>query len=294
MPLKSSSTTSDSAPRGDSPDRWPVLARLPDVSEQALRGLPRSTRAAAAGFVSYRFDPPENAERGVGDADSAARARTGRLGETVDSRPGQPHIVQRANQDVRRGKSPILPHSNPFAIPRTSLHDTLAPVVRFLLLFVLFTAIGTTILTMTRRAEPVNADAEPAATVAQPSLELQNLEPPNQIIETPTAPPTAAGPLNTKTPRTGLRPKTGNRSAIENPQSAVVPAPPAPRIADANRLPQVQTTDRQSSGVGDDPARSYDPAREDNSAVPTARLSGSILAIPTQQAHHDDNESSLH
>jgi hypothetical protein len=200
--------------------------------------------------------------------------------------------LQRSTRDARRGTSPILPRSDPFAIPRASLHETLAPVVHFLFLFILFTVAGTWILTTAQRTEPESDFAEPATAAAQQSLEPQTLTSPSKAIESPAGTPTAAGPLGTKTPRTGLRPRTGNRSMIPNPQSSVAPEPSASRLAQGKwrLLPQIQTADRHRIEVGDDPARSDEPA-----APPAvARLTGSILAAPTQQANHDDNQSSLH
>lgn len=281
--LNTSSTTSETAGRGNGSGRYPVLAQLPDVSDQLASVSPRSNRAAAAGFVSYRFDPPENADRG-----------TDRRREMAESAglATQPHIMQRPTTARNRKESPILPRSNPFAIPAASVEDTLAPVARFLFLFALFTAIGTAILTISRRAEPINDVAEPATAAAQQSLEPQMLKPQSNLLEAPTAPPTAAGPLGTPAPRTGFRIKPDERPAIQSPQSAVAPDASALHTADASGevVPQVRTSDGPRAGVEDD------PTRWEGSAAPpaVARLSGTILAAPTQQAHHDDNQSSLH
>jgi hypothetical protein len=263
------STIFDAAKRGDS--GVAVLARLPDVTGQLSKLPAHASRAAAAGFVSYRFDSAQSAPPGLRSTDRAANAA--------------PHMLRRPAGAVRRDESPILPQSNPFAIPRTSLQDAIAPIINFLLLFVLFTAAGTWILSTRRQAEPADA-AEPPRTAVQQPLERQMLEPQSEEIEQPVAAPTAAGPLGSHAPRTGLRIKNSSDAPIGNSQSSTAPASFRPRGAAENSglSPQSAALDVQDTAGA---APSCDPPA-------VARLSGSILAAPAQQAHHDDNQPGLH
>jgi hypothetical protein len=176
-------------------------------------------------------------------------------------------------------------------------------VLHFLFLFALFTAAGTWILTTSRPTDPPGEITEPASAAAQPSLEPQTLTAPSKIIEPPTSTPTAAGPLGTMTPRTGLRATPDGRPADDNPQATTARDTDAPQVADARSqpLPQTRTRDREQAGGRDAAAhedaqaREDAPARRDVEAPPAvARLTGSILSAPTQQAHHDDQRSSLH
>jgi hypothetical protein len=253
--------------------------------------------------VSYRFDPPQSDERGARMAISAGSTGIQRPERLGSHAPAEPHILRRTARESR-GASPILPRSDPFAIPSARLHERLAPVLHFLFLFALFTAAGTWILTTSRRTEPNVEFTEPASAAAQPSLEPQTLTAPsNKIIEPPTSTPTAAGPLGTMTPRTGLRATPDGRPADDNPQATTARDAAAPRVADAGSqpLPRARTRDLEQAGGGDAPARRDGPAREDGPDVgpdeapsAVARLTGSILSAPTQQAHHDDQRSSLH
>jgi hypothetical protein len=281
--LKKHSKTTEPPRRGDGRELVPVLAQLLDVSEQLSRvASPSKRAAAAAGFVSYRFDPPQR-------TDSAASGSTARLAKSpsrersATTSPAEPHILGRSSDRSRRDDSPILPRSNPFAIPSVSLLDAMAPAIRFLLLFALFTAAGTWIMSNRRQAEPVRDISEPTTTAAQPALDLPILKP-SEPIEPPAAGPTAAGPLGDKAPRTGWRDRQSKQLPKKNSHSAVGPTS-APPVTDANwqLVPQVQASDPPQPTATDDV--SGPPA--------LARIAGYILAAPAQQAEHDD-EPSLH
>jgi hypothetical protein len=166
------------------------------------------------------------------------------------------------------------------------LQDALAPVIRFLVLFALFTAAGTWFLTSTRPAESDRGNSEPQTTVAQPTLTPQQLNPEDNVIESSAVLPTATGPLGTKAPRTGWRNRNGKQTPRQNPQSAVGPTTSASRIAGLD-------SDLLSEGATNGPS---DEFYENESASPPAiaRLPGYILASPAKQAHHDRDESSLH
>ncbi len=277
----SSSVMPESERRGG--ERWPVLARLADVSDQLTTAPMRSRRAAAsAGLINYRFDPPQGAR--VGDDPTGAAERT------------QPHVFQRLPRRV----SPILPHSNPFAIPATGLWDRVAPTVRFLVWFALFTVVGTMLLTISRRDTPASKSVRPqissgtgprARLSAEPAAEaLKSLEPAVSASERTKAVPTAVGPL-------GVIPRSENPNPQSTPATTVEPLPAG---TSDHPLPQVQTFDPQSIGVegasaqpkmvGDDPAR----VGESNGQSTVARLSGYVLPAPARQASHDDNQPIIH
>jgi hypothetical protein len=154
-----------------------------------------------------------------------------------------------------------------------------------LVLFALFTAAGTWILSNAKRSAPEDKVFAPT-TVAQPSIEPPILKPSAAAIEPATGEPTAAGPLGNKAPRTGRRNGPTKRPPNENPLTATGPAPSPPRVAGSTRqvFPQVQAADPPTAERADD-----SQALED-----LAHLPGFILPAPPQQARHDNNESSLH
>jgi hypothetical protein len=270
----SSNPAQYSARRGDA--RHPVLARLPDVSDQ-LSSASRSTRAAEAGFVNYRFDGPAQ----IG-ADSARR-----------SQARQPHVFQRSQTDYRmrslRDPSRILPDSDLFALPTTSVVDRLAPAVRFLTLFALFTAIGTTYLmnsgndSKATKPERRPHSFAPATTATRHSSETAEVDQP------PASAPTAIGPLGAH--RESIT-EADLTAGEENPAITSAPAMPMPTLALANGapLPQVQTSDAADAGVVSEAVRL--PAPEGPPAI--ARLPGYILESSSRQPHHDQNQPGLH
>jgi hypothetical protein len=103
--------------------------------------------------------------------------------------------VDQASPAARR-ISKVLPRSNPFAIPSSSLDDSLAPLARFVMMFVLFTIAGTTFL-LAGKANRAKPEATPPAAATTGAL----LEP-TTIIEQvrpaapqPVATSTATGPM---------------------------------------------------------------------------------------------------
>lgn len=282
LPETPSNSTTLSDRRGN--EQWPVLARLPEVSPPTS-SAPRSNRSAA-GLVEYRFDPPQIAASNVTQRATNVR------------HSAKPHVFERdpgtgQGARPRRFVSPILPHSDPFAIPRSGLRDALAPAVRFLMMFALFTAAGTSILMFNRQVQPTAEPVKPAAATVQPML-----VPAADAVQLSPAPPTAAGPIDATTPRTGRRNNDGSQSAIRKESirrggtSEIVAELPEMRQLSAHgiALPRVQSTDPQTAGVEDS------PARKDVGARPpaVAHLSPYILEDPTRQAQHVDHESSLH
>ncbi len=274
-----------------------MLARLPDVSGQPP-AKSRSARAAAAGFVDYRFDLPN----GVGDDPARSDA--------------QPHVFQRPPRSEYRtrpfgGSSRALPDSNPFSIPATTLLDKLAPLGQFLLLFALFTAAGTFLISG-RRAQSTGEPTRPRNGAATAPAMRQSLEPAPNVDHPTIATPTAFGPLGVTTkPATYGVMETAianPQSAIRDPQSAIEISPPveftpAPTLAraDGEPLPQVQTTEPREDGGGDAPARweaatsssGVEHAQESARPPAVATLPGIIFEAP-RQAYHDTNQPGLH
>src|SRR6185503_2186059 len=121
-----------------------------------------SASQTTLGATSYRFDPPQT---GDAQAQSAIYRDIRRDTASTDTQSGgktlrthQPHVFDRGRVADRktspRRESPILPSSNPFAIPRAGLLDSVAPAVRFLTMVVLFTAAATWFQMLTRHAPP--------------------------------------------------------------------------------------------------------------------------------------------
>jgi hypothetical protein len=152
-------------------------------------------------------------------------------------------------------------------------------------LFALFTAAGTWALSRDRRAATEEEFSTPATTAAQPTNDLPLLKPATEPIEPTLGAPTAAGPLGSKAPRTGWRNRHGKRLPPQSKHSAAGPSSAA-SVASAKwqLVPEVQTTDPTD----------YQSAGDSEASQAVARLQGFILETPTQQAHHDDDQSSLH
>ena len=174
----------------------PVLARLPDVT--ADLPIQRPATQPSAGKVGYRFDPPQNADFGSRTAtpEHVAEVRTPKLrppNTSQKNRPPQPHVFDRgrsADRQARspRRESPILPRSNPFALPRRRLVDSFTPVLRFLTLVALFTAAGTWVQVVGRHSRPESESMEPPKTASQPPMSS-----PGRSI--PPAQPTCSGSI---------------------------------------------------------------------------------------------------
>jgi hypothetical protein len=234
----------------------PELARLPDVTTPPP-AQDHTGRAAAAGFVDYRFDMPAGTE----EAESRPRLRL------------QPPAFRRSAPGERRSRpfgvpSRALPESHPFAFPTTSTIERLAPAVRFLTLFLLFTAIGTFVLSTTRNGAD-QPEQENAPSAAAPAGIEQKLEP-TTIEEHPTiATPKAFGPLGANVHEPAEEPATTEEFELPPPtaeSTASTERLPSLESADGEPLPKVQTTEMTSA-----------PSEAPEITVP-ARLTGSIHA----------------
>lgn len=275
-----------------------MLARLPDVTAD----LPaqRSAKQSSAGKVGYRFDPPQKADHGsrtaVPEQPSEIRNPKLELPNTPqNSRPPQPHVFERGRIAERqprlpRRESPILPQSNPFAIPRRRLVDSVTPVLRFLTLVALFTAAGTWVQVVGRHSRPESESIEPPKTASQGPTNSST----TKTVDRPAESPTAAGPVGT-TPESGTRVgrvrENDDFAAVQKETDVAKRSVDAPVFAtldlvgaNGGPLPHVQTTEPAVTGVGDDPARFGDPARDAEAAraPEIARLPGFIIEIPSR------------
>jgi hypothetical protein len=278
--LKSHSSTPDSCHSGEDP-RWPVLARLEDVSDQLAASSPRSKQAAAAGFVTYRFDPPQRAaaeSRGSAKAPADIHAASHTLSRSM------PHMANRA-RGPRRRPSQILPKNNPFEFPRLSLQEKIAPAIQFLVLFALFTAVGTTLLSIDWHGEQASEAIAPAAVNAPHSVAPRTATAPSDAVDTHSKGPTAAGPLGGTTPKPKLRARANISTTNEAPHRVASHAPAASPVVPQTELPKVRTS--ESTGVSTTSQAAPPPES-------IARLPGYILEAPPQQANHDQNKSGLY
>ena len=193
----------------------PVLARLPDVSAE----LPatKSTAQPAAHKPGYRFDPPMPSTRAARPAeDEQTKPFRTLKSELVyaphSTRPLHPHVFEKSwmkpikSRLQQRRESPILPRSNPFAIPRRSMLETLSPFLHFLTMAALFTAAGTWI-----QLNRHDKQREPAK-APETAIERSDAAP-TKTVDRPINAPTAIGPVSSA-PETGRR--AGHQRPVEN------------------------------------------------------------------------------
>jgi hypothetical protein len=269
------------------------------------------TQLVATSTAEYRVDTPRIDNRTLRsiDSDSQLDRRTP-LTHQPSASPWagsrRPHALQRtwrvdqASPAARR-ISKILPRSNPFAIPSSSLDDALAPLARFVMLFVLFTIAGTTILIAGKanRSKPVTTP--PAAATTGPLLEPTTIiEPVRPAIEKPVAASTAIGPTGDTAARS--RDDTDTFTLPEFPDVFATPTK-APVGAGESNDAQV-TSDRpaeESSPAATALEFLTSPLTGTGRALPqvqtseppkaVAHLPGHILESPSRQASNDDQQS---
>jgi len=268
--------------------RWPVLARLSDASTELP--APRPAKQGSPGGANYRFDPPQAAKSAPQPITqpSAIRGSTKLTGASRKSAVAtSPHVFERRSLADRSGRpkpgqSPILPHSNPFSNPRPRLIDSITPVIRFLTMVALFTALATWVQMSGRHAKPAAATTTPPATAAKPTL-----APVKNAINRATPPPTAVGPIESH-PESGARvgrAKGDDFAARDHsPPLTFAAGPPSatpPHFLIAGRnLPHVQTSDPTpgvEKGAGPSNSESRREADDDPSVA-----RGFLIEIPTR------------
>ncbi len=287
----------------------PLLARLPEIPDHRTAEPRPSTRLLATTNTQYRVDTPsiDNPISQSLDSDSqyerqASAARP--LSDELSNRVPQPHVLQRTwrvdqASPAARKRTQILPRSNPFAIPSSSLDDALAPLARFVMMFVLFTIAGTTIL-VAGKANHSEPEINPsAAATTGPLLEpTTTIEPVQPAVERPVAASTATGPIGeasvepwdeTDTLPTfpdmfgapsdaslGGEDTSGKQITSDQPVEESSPAATAlefltsPLTGAGRALPRVQTSEPPKA---------------------VAHLRGYILESPSRQASNDDEQS---
>lgn len=274
------STTDENRPRSAA-TRWPVLARMPDVSAEVPQLLPATQ--TKIGTTNYRFDPPQTRNTNPQSGARPGSPQAIRNPQSTSSR--QPHMFDRGRLSDRRTnvaqrQSAILPRSNPFAIPSKRLTDSLAPAIRFLTMVALFAAAGTWIQTMKRHPAPPERPLEPPRTAAQSAV-----APAKNAADRPLPAPTAAGPLE-QAPQTGARVGrvSGDGFSSLGPAAAPVQstnqptATPPHFLVPGGAMPQVQTSEPRPAAAGAEPAR--DGGSDETPAV--ASLPGFLIEIPVR------------
>ena len=170
----------------------PVLARIPEISPKSLSAASRSYTASHAQDI--RFDPPQprnQRPRHRAVADPMRRS---------DISPPRTATAAEAHKEFPRSapiQSKVLPTGNPFEIPQAKLQDRFAPVVQFLLLSVLFTAAGTSILMIGRKSG--GQAVESSATNLDSAIAVPTAVTQSPVVEPTAVPetaPTAVGPAN--------------------------------------------------------------------------------------------------
>jgi hypothetical protein len=287
---------------------WPVLARLPDVCSQTQAEPQQFTQLATRASTTYRLDVPATAETERRNHDLSIDPErqakfTTIISEGSPARP-QPHLhhrtwrVDQAAPGSRR-HSDALPTSNPFAIPSASLDEALAPIARFVMLFVLVTIAGTAILLAGKnrsKPEPASPSATAGAPVLEPTTVIETVR---TVIEQPIASTTATGPSNDA-------PATGRDRASDS-------LPPFPDVLAPAADVSTQTEGTANEHVSSDPAasdakpatsasefltspltgtgRPLPQVRTSEPPTSVAHLPGYILESPSRQASNDDEQS---
>ena len=311
-------------------DHWPVFARLPDVSDQLPPVSRRTVRSSAAGTPNYRFDPPEQPAGGsrLPRVSSIAAATLASTQENVDAtrQPPQPHVFNRASRvddaaRATRRKSRILPRSDLFSVPDGKLPDALGPLVHFAVLVVLFTAAGTFVLTIGKRNQPMPKDTsrntisvqqtlQPAAPLGGATLPFDDT-----LTTTVTGPAGSAMSWHGEPPVAHFADAGTNDSTNEDnapnadedasATAAGVPSPaPDPRddlstratfdSPDASADSQAPELELPLPPLSDEDSSPWPQARTSDPPRAVARLQGIVEEVPTRQAQHDDDQSSVH
>jgi len=267
--------------------RWPVLARLPDASADAI--ATRSAQPGVPGGIEYRFDPPQ-----FGDSSSQTPAP---IHSTIAQ---QPHMLERSRPRGQRGiprrESSVLPRSNPFSNPRPRLVDSVAPTVRFLTMVALFTAAGIWIQMLGRHAQPTHLIEAPKTAAQPPVAPAKNAG--DHTVPTPTA----TGPIESH-PEPGARvgrTEGNDFAASDNSAAGPVPTahptvtPPHFLISAGSRVPRVRVAYSTPTATVDTSTQSVTASAnngssgestagaESDEAPAVARYPGFFLDAPTR------------
>jgi hypothetical protein len=286
---------------------WPLLASLPDVLGQRTADMHGAKRLAAATTSASQFDAKRIEDNSLTISHASAEqddslVAAEKLNHGFSLRLPQPHVHQRTWRvdqvnPKSRATSAALPSSNPFAIPPTSLHDALAPVVRFVMLVVMFTAAGTTIIMAGKADQRKPEPNSPAAPAAQPLLEPTSIMEPAVATVEPAA--TATGPsrelaaphfyrlIDSVPPFPDIWSPPANPSA-DSDDSSGEKVTSDPSLAPSN--PADSAADFRSSPLTNN-GHTLPQVRTSEPPAAVAHLPGHILESPSRQASNDDEPS---
>jgi hypothetical protein len=227
---------------------------------------PAATRRAA----EIRIDPPQPRIAQV--RRHAAAERPPRPAVESRRRDIPPDRRPAALNDFARtapARPSPLPPGSPFAIPSERLQDQFAPLVQFLLLFVLFTAAGTSLLMI--RKSPAAGAADSTAATVDPAIAVptaaKSTSGERPSIETP-APVGPSGPTSDVTVAPAEAPAPPSFALGPGRNSA------AGRDADVPAVAQVEARGEAPAFVA--PPR---PAAE-GPAMPTQPPAGETAPLP--------------
>jgi hypothetical protein len=287
----------------------PLLARLPEIPDHRTTDPRPSTRLLATTTTQYRVDTPSIDNRTSRSLDSDSQyerqaSATHPLSDEPSNRVPQPHVLQRTwrvdqASPAPRNRSQILPRSNPFAIPSSSLDDALAPLARFVMMFVLFTIAGTTILVAGKANHPKPEISPAAAATIGPLLEpTTTIEPVQPAVGQPVAASTASGPIGEATVQP--RDETGSLPAFPDMFEAPSDASLGGEETSGKQITSDQTVEESSpaatalefltsplTGTG----RVLPQVQTSEPPKAVAHLPGHILESPSRQASNDDEQS---
>lgn len=241
-------------PSRPEPHAWPVLARIPNVSEKT--GGTGQGESSAVTKPVFRFDPPQSPQpHAVSDSSKSLPAAASADSPRVTVSPTMPDATglplwtrpKEAAADLRPTTHPAPTRTGRRVSASGANHgpEFARSLAQFLVLVALFTAAGLSIRMM------VGAAREPAAPSPRTSQATAR-----SVAAVPTPPAHAVKQL---------------------PSVASQPARPsiAPAVVDAPVIT---------------PSAAHKP--DDESAV--ARLPGYILEVPSRQAQHSHDEPNVH
>jgi hypothetical protein len=204
---------------------------------------------------------------------------------------------QRPRSEFRRksfAASRVLPDSDPFALPTTSLTERLVPVAQFLTLFLLFTAVGTFLLSNQRDTSKDNSQQMQSPEPGAPASKSPSLEPAPKAAYPAVPAPTAFGPI-------GSRPDSA--STVSSPFEDLSSLPklmpptlardigaPLPQVQCAEPIYELETATAATTATADAALDISAPATAKPPAV--ARLPE--IFPPPRQAYHDNHQPGLH
>lgn len=265
-----------------------MLARLPDTAE--LTGNRKQhEQSEASEFVDYRFDMPNDSNTASSTHASHSHA------------VAAPHMLRQFTHGEGKRRSTgtaaqLLPNTDPFAFPTTGTLERLAPIARFLTLFLLFTAVGTFMVANMRVRKPTNSPDAQAPAAITPPAPVPLLEPASTTTPPKIAAPTAFGPLGAKTESVEDQfddfPDLTTQLDVKPPSTRIeLGMLPYVRVSEPAAVAQLSETNTLTPAPVAPPQPQY--ITGDTYVPPIARLPGIIEEVP-QQANHDTHQPRIY